>query len=424
VRRIGVVGGGQAGLQLALGLVEAGHEVTLVSDRQPTEIREGRIMSTQCMFHDALETERELGLNLWEAECPRIEGFRYCVAAPDGSLAIQFAGRLRGYAQSVDQRLKMSSWLEELDRRGGKLVFHTADLDDLETLAAENDLVVVAAGKGEIAALFERDPSRSPFDTPQRFLAAAYVNGLDPLEPPYFSISIVPEVGEYFVGPALTLSGPCYTLCLEAIPEGPMDRWTEEERRDPDAYLAKIKETLEQFFPWEAERSATITLTDEGGMLSGAYPPVVRNAVGRLPSGRAVLGVGDTVVLNDPLVGQGANNAAKCAQIVLRKILEHDTRPFDEAWMSEVETASWDYAQWPTAFTNLMLSPPAHIPEVMSAAAETQALADVLANGTNDPSTLFPWIADPEGSRRFIDEIRSDDRARSGRITGADGDQG
>ena len=47
--------------------------------------------------------------------------------------------------------------MEELERRGGKLVFHDATVADLEGYAREHDLVIVAAGKGEVAQLFERD---------------------------------------------------------------------------------------------------------------------------------------------------------------------------------------------------------------------------------------------------------------------------
>ncbi len=53
-----IVGGGQAGLQLALGLLKGGHEVTVVSNRTPDDIRDGKVMSSQCMFDAALQRER------------------------------------------------------------------------------------------------------------------------------------------------------------------------------------------------------------------------------------------------------------------------------------------------------------------------------------------------------------------------------
>ncbi|MDI5982977.1 NAD-binding protein, partial [Amycolatopsis magusensis] len=50
MRKILIVGAGQSGLQLALGLQGHGYEVTLISNRTPEEIRGGRVKSTQCMF--------------------------------------------------------------------------------------------------------------------------------------------------------------------------------------------------------------------------------------------------------------------------------------------------------------------------------------------------------------------------------------
>ena len=403
--RVAIVGAGQAGLQLALGLLQAGHEVTLVSDRTAEQIRGGRVLSTQCMFGDALRSERELGLDFWEDECPKIDSVRYSAGPPGTQDPLQLVGRVDAYWQSVDQRLKMSGWLEELERRGGDLQVRTAGVDDLEQLARAADLVLVAAGKGEIAALFERDPARSPFTEPQRWLAVAYVFGFEPLDPPStFSISIVPGVGEFFGGPALTLGGPCMTWCFEAVPGGEMDVFRDDTwRTDPQADLDRCKEVFERFMPWEATRARDAELTDESATLAGAYAPVVRHAVGRLPSGAPVLAVADAAVLNDPLVGQGSNNAARSAAIVLDEIAARPEGPFDEAWLQRVADRCWEQsARYSTAFTNLMLHAPPHIVDVLQAGAEEPRVADHLANGTNDPSTLFPWIETAEGTREFI----------------------
>src|SRR4051794_34229872 len=131
VRKILIVGAGQAGLQLALGLQAQGYDTTVMSNRTPDEIRAGRVMSTQCMFATALRHERDLGLNFWEDRTPRIEGLGVSVAgpgAPDGAgraaarPLIDWVGRLDGAAQSVDRRVKMAGWLETFAERGGKVV--------------------------------------------------------------------------------------------------------------------------------------------------------------------------------------------------------------------------------------------------------------------------------------------------------------
>ena len=95
MRKILIVGGGQAGLQLALGLLQSGYEVTVVSNRTPDDIRDGRVMSSQCMFDAALQHERDLGLDFFERRVPAHRRHLVCVPAPDGSggKAIDFASR-------------------------------------------------------------------------------------------------------------------------------------------------------------------------------------------------------------------------------------------------------------------------------------------------------------------------------------------
>src|ERR1700733_3250638 len=55
VRKILIVGAGQAGLQLALSLQAEGYDVTLMSARTPEEIRNGWPTSTQMMMYRALD---------------------------------------------------------------------------------------------------------------------------------------------------------------------------------------------------------------------------------------------------------------------------------------------------------------------------------------------------------------------------------
>lgn len=234
MRKILIVGAGQSGLQLALGLQSQGYEVTLMSNRTADEIRGGRVMSTQCMFHTALQHERDLQINFWESQAPRIEGLGVSVAAPgshespEGSQrAIDWVGMLDGYAQSVDQRVKMAGWMETFAQRGGQLVIHGAAVSDLDFFASRYDLTLVSAGKGELVSMFGRDASRSPYDAPQRALAVAYVHGMGPRpEHPDFDAvrcNLVPGVGELFVMPTYTTSGRADILFWEGIPGGPLD---------------------------------------------------------------------------------------------------------------------------------------------------------------------------------------------------------
>jgi hypothetical protein len=401
-----IVGAGQAGLQLALGLVQDGHDVTVVSNRTPDDIRDGRVMSSQCMFGAALEHERELGINHWEAECPDIDGISLAVPAPGGGKMIDFAARLDRPAQSVDQRLKMPAWMEELEQRGGKVVLHDAAIPDLEAYARDNDLVVVAAGKGEVAQLFARDPARSPYSAPQRALALTYVTGMEPRsEFSAVCFNLIPTVGEYFVFPALTTSGECEIMVFEGIPGGPMDCWGDV--TTPEEHLAKSRWILDTFLPWEAERCHDVELTDDNGILAGRFPPTVRKPVGELPSGALVLGLADTVVLNDPITGQGSNNASKSAAAYLAGIREQGDGPFDRAWMEQTFERYWDDdAQYVTAWTNALLGPPPqHVLELLVAGNDHETVASRFVNGFDDPHDYFDWFMEPDKASRYLAEV-------------------
>lgn len=199
MRRIAIVGGGQAGLPLALGLLAKGYQVTVVTNRAPDDIRDGKVMSSQCMFDASLQIERDLGLNQWESECPPVEGIGLVVPHPEqhGQKAIDWSARLDRPAQAVDQRIKMPAWMEQVESRGGKLLIQDGGIAELELLAVSHDLVLLAAGKGDVVKHFERDASRSPFDKPQRALALTYVAGLQKT-PDYSRVSfnLIPGVGE------------------------------------------------------------------------------------------------------------------------------------------------------------------------------------------------------------------------------------
>ncbi|MEV0971173.1 styrene monooxygenase/indole monooxygenase family protein [Microtetraspora glauca] len=405
MRRILIVGAGQSGLHLALGLLRHGYDVTVVSNRTPEDIAGGRVMSSQAMFGTALAHERALGLDLWGDACPPIEGIQFTVPGPDGGRAIDWAARLRAPARSVDQRLKMPAWLAEVERLGGKIIIHDVTPADLETYAAQYDLVLVAAGKGPIASLFERDPARSPYDAPQRALALTYVTGLAP-RPDYSAVcfNLVPGVGEYFVFPALTVTGPCQIMVFEGIPGGPMDCWADV--RTPAEHLARSRWILDTFLPWEAERCAGVELTDELGVLAGRFAPTVRRPVAALPSGAAVLGVADVVVLNDPITGQGSNNAAKCAASYLDSILERGEEPYDAAWMERTFERYWADASHATAWTNALLAPPPpHVLELLGAAGGLPEVASRFVNGFDDPRDFAEWFMDPAGARAYLDRF-------------------
>ncbi|RVW02588.1 flavin reductase [Rhodococcus spongiicola] len=407
MRRIAIVGAGQSGALLARSLLRADYDVTLLTDRTAEQVRSGPVMSSQCMFDSSLTIERELEADTWASACPRIE--QVAVSVGEGG----FSAGLEHYAQSVDQRVKCATWMEEFVAAGGKLIVRSASVADLEELAYNHDLVVVSTGKGDLGRMFAPDREKTPFDRPQRALALAYVNGLDPHpDGADLSLNIAPGVGEYFVLPALTTTGPCEIMVMEGLPGGPMDCW--DDVHTPDEHLARAKEILAQHFPQEHARCANIRLTDEAGTLRGRFTPTVRHPVAILPSGVPVLGMADAVVLNDPVTGQGSNNAAQAAGVYFDAIIARGAAEFDRHWMQRTFDKFWrGWAQWSVAWTNSMLRTPApHLLWLFEQAEHVPGVAAAIAEAFNDPRTTHNWWYDADEARRFVAAKEQSDRGQ------------
>ena len=410
--KILIVGAGQSGLQLGLSLLEHGYDVTLMSARTPDEIRAGWITSTQAMFHTALQHERDHGLNLWEDEAVRIGGQGMSVAAEDGSRALNWIAVWdAGNAQSVDQRVKMAAWLELFDERGGNLVTHGVTTADLNALSRMYDLTIVAAGRGELVQLFDRDPDKSPYDRPQRALCALYAHGVEsrPERPGTRDVWInaIPGVGELIQIPGHTLGGDCDIMFFLGVPGGPLDCWSD--RPAPREQLPRMLDKMRELVPWEYERCRNAELTDARCGLTGAVTPVVRRPVGELPSGTPVLGMADVVMSNDPVTGQGSNNASKCAESYLDSIVRRGEGPFDREWMQAAFDAFWDNTGRHSArFTNAMLAPlPKHVLDILGTAQDHPEVASRFVNGFNEPSGFESWFFDADSTEQYLSQVRA-----------------
>jgi flavin reductase (DIM6/NTAB) family NADH-FMN oxidoreductase RutF len=220
------------------------------------------------------------------------------------------------------------------------------------------------------------------------------------------SFTLVPGVGEFITVPALTASGPCDILVFEGMPGGPMDCW--DDITEAEQHLERSLELLAKFAPAEFDRCHDVALTDDGGVLRSRFTPRVRGPVASLPSGRTVLGIGDAVVLNDPVTAQGANLAAHAASYYLDAINRHDDRSFDEEWMRSTFEKFWrGWAQWAVEWTNSMLAPLAdHQLALLAEAGENSALAEAIANGFDDPRQFFQWWFDAGAAARIRFEKR------------------
>ncbi|GAA2863558.1 hypothetical protein GCM10020220_061040 [Nonomuraea rubra] len=405
MRDILIVGAGQAGLHLAIGLLQHGYDVTVVSNRTPESIRDGRVMSGQAMFGTAQAHERRLGLDWWAEVCPPIDGIALTVPSPEGGKALDWAARLHVPARSVDQRLKMPAWLGEFERLGGKLVLHDATPEDLEGYAARYDLVLVAAGKGQIASLFERDPERSPYAAPQRARGGHLRQR--PGSPPRALGGLLQPASRR--GRVLRLprahahrplrdhgvrgrAGRSHGLLGRRARPG---RAPGAQPPDPGDVLPVGGRALRRDRAHRRQRGP-----------DRRFAPTVRRPVAVLPSGAPVLGVADVVVLNDPITGQGSNNAAKCADTYLRAIVERGGQPFDADWMRRTFDLFWAQAQHVTNWTNALLAPaePHHL-ALLGAAGERPEIASRFVNGFDDPADYADWFMDAARAEAYLSRV-------------------
>ncbi|MFE9426820.1 styrene monooxygenase/indole monooxygenase family protein [Kitasatospora sp. NPDC006697] len=408
MRRIAIAGAGQAGLQLGLGLLAAGYEVTLVTARTPGEVRGGPVLSTQAMFGPALRIEAAAGLDLWAGQVPRVGAVRSVLVAQPGERTLEFTMRPDEPVESVDQRVKMASWLELLEERGGRVEYRTLDAAGLARLAARHELTVVATGRGgEPAALFERDPRRSRHEAPLRTIACLYAHGVgspDPATEPAARMHALPGLGELYLQPALTRTGPCSILLWEALPGSALDCFAD--RPGPREQVNRIRQVLAEYLPWEAELWAGAVPTDRGAGLYGAVTPTVRRPVAEAAPGLPVLGIADTVVLNDPITGQGANSAARAAEHYLGAIRARGAGPFDEDWMHAVFEEFWQqHARHTVDFTTAMLTMPDHLQAVFAAAPQRPAVARRFANTYAEPADYANWLAEPALTEAYLAQL-------------------
>ncbi len=414
MRNIAIIGAGQAGLHLGFGLLDKGYRVTIHSDRTPEQVLHGRLPSTAFIFESTLRMERALGLNFWEDQAPYGEGIHVDFRDPAGQAMLTVQGRLHGKrGQALDQRTKFSRWMDEFAKRGGKLVYGSVGVSELDEIAGRHDLTMVVAGKGAVTGLFERDEERSVHARPPRHLAAVLLTGPKltgdrpwpgiPFRPLRFNF--IAGAGEYFSLPFYThTTGECRSFLFEAIPDGPMDVFGGV--RDGGEMLAAMREVIARFTPDDLERLDGAEITDPGAWLKGSFTPVVRKPALRLASGRVVMGVGDTVCLNDPIAGQGANNASRMADAILKAIVAHGSAPFEADWMTEVFDRFWESSgKHTTRFTNLLLNPPPPAAmQVLGAASQNPAIADAVVGAFNNPPDFFPWIEDEAAAGAFIAE--------------------
>lgn len=145
-RRVAIVGSGQAGLLAAHGLVRAGHEVTLYSDRTADRWLNGsRPTGTAARFELALAYERELGLAHWDAAAPGIEGVHLTFCPALGNRLVTLTGRVaKAAARALVAAASGRSWRRQFIggalRVGGKQLGRVFGISPKHPVAPEQSL--------------------------------------------------------------------------------------------------------------------------------------------------------------------------------------------------------------------------------------------------------------------------------------------
>jgi 2-polyprenyl-6-methoxyphenol hydroxylase-like FAD-dependent oxidoreductase len=362
MRRIAIIGSGIAGMLAALGLRQAGHDVTLYSDRTPDDwMTKSTPTGTAARFPRSLDFDAALGVNHWDDVCPPCEGVSLAFGLKKANRLVALTSRLERPGRAIDVRLLSARWMNDLSERGGRVVIESVTPERLDAIAAENELTVVAAGRKELCSLFARNAERSVYDRPQRKLCLIITRGgamkLDgvPFLPVRFNLNA--HFGEAFWVPFLHKDGePTWNLLFEAKAGGPMDRF--DDAKDGHEALAIAKKVIAELAPWDSAWVQPMTLADDRAWLKGGVTPTVRAPVATLPSGRAVMAIGDTVISLDPIAGQGANCGTRLARHLVDAVAAHPDGALDAAWMNATFESFWEaQGKHIVRFNNLLLEP-------------------------------------------------------------------
>ena len=403
MKNIAIVGAGQSGLLLAIVLKKHGYNISLYNHETPESIINGNIRSSQAIFNTALDIERKYNLNFWDGICPNNSYLAFFLKShTQGISDIKWTGCLDKPFQSVDQRLKLFSWIKEYIRIGGRLFIESVNLSDLNTISENNDLTIIASGKGDLRNLFEIDNEKNQFKTPQRNLTLLYVKGMAPSENQGVKINIIPGIGEYFTLPGLSYNGICEMMLFEGIPGSDMSELSKIQSEDQILYNAKS--ILKKYVHQEYDRCTDIYLSDDKAYLSASITPTIRKPISLLSNGKYVLGIGDCIVLNDPISGQGANTAIRCVEVYLNEIINHH-EDFSNSWMQETFDKFWEFAQWPVTWGNMLLrKPEQHILSLLAHAQTSKNLANTIANGFDNIDKFLPMITSENLTNMLIGE--------------------
>ena len=408
--RIGIVGAGIAGLHLGLFLREAGIDATIYTEQAPDQMLSSRLPNAVIRSAPTRERERLLGVAHWDDAEADLTHLTLRIA---GDRPLGFSGAYDQPCMSVDMRIYCARLLEDFARRGGRVRIGTLQTGDMAKLAEEFDLVVVAAGRGSFSGLFPRIAERSPFSAPQRLVAGGLFRGVALDAPRALDITIVPGHGEILSFPMVSFEPGLTVIAFESIADGVFETLAQMRYGDnPHRFNTTAHDLLRTYAPSIAARidPATFALSRPLDLCHAAITPTVRAGYRRLESGKFVVALGDMYVVNDPIIGQGANTASYAAWELGEAI--RDAQTFDETFCREAEERIWDFTQPVTEGTNARLRPPQpHMLDCCTPATQSQTVADMYAWGFNHPEHFWAAVSTPEQTEIFLADIAQLDMA-------------
>jgi 2-polyprenyl-6-methoxyphenol hydroxylase-like FAD-dependent oxidoreductase len=406
MKRVAIVGGGIGGLQLGLYLLNSGIAVTLYTERTSPQLLARRVSNVVVRNAPTRERERQLGVNHWDGLAPDLTRLSVTIV---GARPLAFSGALTPPTHVVDMRIYWAGLLEDFTSRGGELRIAALSVDDVDTISAEHDLIVVAAGRGALSNLFPRVAEHSPHTEPQRLVVIGLFRGIRPPEPVGFDVHVSRGHGEILSFPLLSFEDDLTAIGIECVRDGglaPLGRMRYED--DPTAFNQAVLEVLREHAPGVHSRIEPDVFGIARPLDAGhvAITPAVRRGYVRLPGGRFAVALGDAHVVMDPITGQGANKASHDAFVLGEAI--HMADAFDEAFCVEVERRICDYAIPVSDACNARLvAPPPHVAELLGLAAQHQPLADLYSLGFHHPDGWWRITSSPERTARLVADFQA-----------------
>jgi Styrene monooxygenase A putative substrate binding domain len=409
-RKAAIIGAGLAGTTAGLGLVEAGFDVTIYSDRDRSALRNDvPPTGTAILFGQALEHDSEIIENLYDTGLST--GMSVRIAAGSGDtlapvlgfdVPFKFNGQVKG--QAVDVRLRADDRLGRFLARGGKFNVQAVTPDDVDAIAAAVDLTLIATGKGGLASLFPVDPAHSTYTEPQRHLLLATFKGLNRADSAFAYrssdgghhniLNIHAEYGEAFFGPYQHKDiGASWTFLGFARPGSP---WIDIFNSAVDTQTVRdaVVTLFATYFPDDAPLiEQTVPLReDKHSWFRGAVSPTVRKAVATTANGHVIASIGDTAIAVDPIAAQGAQNTVVQIALLLRAVKSHDGK-FTYDWLNEQFKTHWRYrGEAATEATRLFLGDPkyaTHAELILPAAAVNADVGSAFFSLLHEPQPLL-----------------------------------